>query len=290
MNYIVTATNKEFLPLFKEFVISLFTLGEFKGKLVCFYYYKDEHESDEFFRLVRKKFDVKFIKKKITYDLNQSVYIYLYKLISSGFFKKKDKIAIYDTDIWFQDEINSLFEQKTKRLFASSERYDPKEISDHAGSNLMFYFNKPNIKLYCNEFNQDERADIKKRYEALAKEGYNFFNSGMIFGDYYDIRNYIIWINSYYDKYPLLKIKVSPDQFLFNYYVDTELDSLDDYRYNYCIFYSNGWKINEDKKFVSHDNILVKAIHLQKFKNKVNYSFLNFYPEYVELMESIGGK
>ena len=219
MNYIVTATNKEFLPLFKEFVISLFTLGEFKGKLVCFYYYKDEHESDEFFRLVRKKFDVKFIKKKITYDLNQSVYIYLYKLISSGFFKKKDKIAIYDTDIWFQDEINSLFEQKTKRLFASSERYDPKEISDHAGSNLMFYFNKPSIKLYCNEFNQDERADIKKRYEALAKEGYNFFNSGMIFGDYYDIRNYIIWINSYYDKYPLLKIKVSPDQFLFNYYV-----------------------------------------------------------------------
>jgi len=278
MNYIITGIDEKFIqPLFVDFLTSLFIMGRFRGKLICYYYYKEDEEENSYFtNLASETYDVTFIKKKIKHDLNQSIYIYLYELFSSRFFNENDKIAIYDSDVWFQDEINSLFEKTPNRLLTACERNDPDSYFKKVGSNFSMYYNKPNIKQYYEIFPEEEQVDVIKHFDNLAAK-VNFINSGMIFGCYKAIKDYITWIGGYYESYPVLKTKVTADQFLLNYYLDDDLDELNNYIYNYCIFYSNGWKVKDNKIF-SHKDELVKAVHLQKFQGK-DHSFTKYYPE-----------
>jgi len=287
MNYIITWSDANFIPIFKGFIVSLFTLGKFQGKLIYYYYYeKDEDENIEFTELISNTFDVKVIRKQKEHHMNQTIYVGLKDLIFSNFFNSKDKIAIYDADFWFQDDMNPLFDLTPKRFAVSCELNDEARFKQE-GSNMSWYYSRPHIQEYFKDFPEKEKVEVINQLDDLAKK-YNMINSGFMLGKYNHIKIYIKWINEYYENYPFLLYRFSPDQFLLNYYLRSNLDDMRNYLYNYCIFCTHHWTI-KDNKIVTIENETPKAIHLQRFKDEEFYdhSFLKYYPEYKEIYSEI---
>ena len=288
MNYIITWSDGNYINLFKDFVVSLFTLGKFKGKAIYFYYYEnDKEENADILKRISSTFNVTIIRQKKFCHMNQTIYITLKDLLFADFFNKEDKIALFDVDFWFQDDMNELFNLKPKRFLFAQEINPPK----HYSSTMSGYIEKPHVVGFFNDFPKEEKEYILKKFDDMAKS-INMINSGFMYGSYLHMKVFIEWINIYYQKYSELMNKFSADQFLVNYSLSTELDDFTGYKYNYCIFYNKDrWKINEKNQLIiKHKNEIIKGVHLQAFKHKHNsddHSFLKYQPEYKEIYSEI---
>ena len=96
MNYIVTATDESCLPLFKDFLESLFALGQFQGKLICYYYYKNDEKD--------------YILEQLQTNLPEKEKIKLYKDLQDIFYEDQPVTFLY----WFDNII--AYNKKISRI------------------------------------------------------------------------------------------------------------------------------------------------------------------------------
>jgi hypothetical protein len=262
MNYILSACDRNYLIFAYEFVVSLFILGNFDGRFVLFYY-KDENENEEEIRDIFTEFNVdfNFISKEST-EMTNVLFLDCYSFIES--LSVDDKVAIYDIDVWFQDDVNDLFNMEDGIVYCS---YESKQTERNPSRRS--YFEK-----YINLYFKNLSNNIEDIINNLNSQDGDILNSGLIAGTSETIKKYLQRIYKYYDEEPNLINHFGPDQVVLNLDYNKDYYNPNLREYNCCsVAYSIMFDVEIRDGFLYVDGKKVKAFHMQVIKNCEKFCF-----------------
>lgn len=276
MNHIITSTNKEYIPFLIEFLISLKELGKFQGKTWVLYYYKEEKEINNI-KHILSKFDVELRFSKTELDIRNIFYIDVIEILES--LDDRDGVALYDCDIWFQDDINDLFDLDGDKLHCSIEIVEGFPRKETTKRNLDYKNNTE--RLFGRKIKEYEDG-----VENIVLEYGNHLNTGLVYANKKTLRNRLVQLRML-----LIKADLSltgPDQFLMHTVFDIKEDVCNNLNiYNYCLAKENAENLRLEKPLILNGRI-IKALHYNQKAKPIGvdsfheFRFFNFYPEIVE--------
>lgn len=272
MNYIITSATNKYLPFLFEFMISLETLGRFNGKVIVLYYYESEKENLDGFKF--ENMSVIF-KKKQHNNINNVFYYDVYDILLG--LKDNDKVAIYDCDVWFQDNINELFESDSDSMFCSVEIV-PK-FSDLRESNAWVSYVKVKVDHFINSIEYKDKAlNIIEKYGSNINGGFIFANNKIL---KLKMENLLQIMEESLD----LEYR-GISQISTNIIFDIEKDVCLMNEYNYCLTRANVENLDIKTPLMLHSK-KIKVLHFNeksrplKVESFHDFRFHNFYPEIV---------
>jgi hypothetical protein len=274
MNYIFTSCDNNFVPFLFDFVVSLNELGKFNGTVFIFYYYNE----NENLTSLKKLFDysnvewVFFPKKDKFYMTN--LHIDLNEFINE--LEDDCCIAKYDNDIWFQSEINSLFEVNNNSIYGAPEIF--LEGHQYQTNNILKMIN-------YDEYGSFSTLFIQEKMKIIANKFGNYINGGFFCGSKIAIKRLLANMNGifYDDRNENVRFITGSDQIVLNLSLDLGIDNGNSYLYNYCLIEPNISMMNKNNGKFYLGNEEVKALHLvweDKFNDNFRrkYQFRYLYP------------
>jgi len=236
MNLIITTisdTNEKYINYLYEYITSLKDNGYNGNVLVLLY---GTFKENVYHFLKENKVLVHF-KKKSKLINNQRI-IDIYNILDT---LNYDKILITDIDIWFQDNINLLFNKINNKFIYTSDVPVNEHIIGLAYSNIFKNKNDENISL-------NKHNDIINDHQTIINCG--------VFGGRKDVlknklNEYIKFSKKTYDVYGL-------DTVIFNSIYNKDKDIILRYKYNY-LTKQNPKLINGI--YYTHDNDKIVVMH-----------------------------
>jgi hypothetical protein len=283
MNYIITYTDNNYIPFLFDFVVSLFEIGNFTGKLIIFYYTNKENKIDllgifksydNIHIIVLDEKEDTFITNKLLLDIN----VFLKRIYNDS------NVVIYDNDVWFQGNIENLFDNRVEdNIICSQEIPKPyKNLVKSIGGDII------PIENYSDQFisrfkNKDKYRDKLRKISRIYG---TFINTGFLFSNRRKILNIIDRVKKEYLKDNTLYKSNGSDQLVFNYIIEeNECITYNYFKYNYCVTPHNLIELKKgmNKKFY-YSGIELVAIHsLYNFKFKESFrkqfQFRYLYPK-----------
>jgi hypothetical protein len=268
----VGANNELFNTFALEWGISLRYLANYNGD-ACILDYGLEEKT----RNVLKKLDIRlFPCMSRGFDMiGNTRYVDVFDIINMNYFDYN--IALFDIDIWFQDNLNSLFKRISKKedgiLFAT-EKKDIIERNINRGPN-----------------DTAERIKIRSQYIKLAKHYGGLINSGFFAGQFRSVLIKLTNIKTMFAN--LYEIpRWATEQFFVNILFDYEIDEANAYKWNCVIpdlylrdgiFYTN--RLGEEEKVVGVHCYGSEYSDPSKMKNYKSIKEYHFHYNYPDLFE-----
>ncbi|MFW6047083.1 MAG: hypothetical protein ACOCP4_04805 [Candidatus Woesearchaeota archaeon] len=272
MNYIITSATRNYLEFLYEFLFSLFMFGKFDGIVKILYYYEDG-ETFDFIEKFNSFKNIEFINKKKKFLIVNQRFVDIKEELNG--LNNNDKVALYDSDIWFQDDVSSLFLLDTENKCYYCTEAVPWFITKKEKNSYFGYANNA-----LNRFKTNQKKYRDKIFEIIEKYG-SHINGGFLYSSVYVLKNKVNTINQLLlDGVDYLNT-LSLDQLATN--ISTSLDN-DEFimnTYNYCLTGVNVLNIDLDKLELNNKKIKVlhynERVNPPKVKSFHDFRFINYY-------------
>lgn len=152
MNVIITWANDNNKTLLSEFIVSLRTLGKYEGSLIVI-----DYGLPDWFRQIFNE-NIEYIQFN-----SGEINIETHKFLSIiPICKKYDKVVLFDADMWFQKNVNTIFDIiPSEGTLTATEQ-----------NSFFFRFQENFINLLSEEKHKEKIYEIKKKFGVQINAGF----------------------------------------------------------------------------------------------------------------------
>jgi hypothetical protein len=233
MNAIITWANDDNKTFLSEFIVSLRTLGKYTDKVIVI-----DYGLPDWFKNIFSG-DIEFVPCE-----NEDINIETHKFLSIlPLISNYDKLVLLDADMWFQENINYLFEYipENGTLCATEQ------------NNFFFKFQEGFVDLLARE------EDIKKVYKIKELFGVQI-NAGFVAGSSKTLFNKFSLYSNMLDE-GLIKKKYGADQLFLNIDFNTTKDDASYSEYNTIV--TNAINLGKDLGVHKKEkDVVAKILHV----------------------------
>lgn len=270
MNYVITASDHAFLQHLYDFCLSLRREGNYKDEIIVFYYYEKENTF-----LIQALFDSLnvnwvLIEKSSKSHVSHNVFFDVVPILED--MQQDDKIIIYDADIWFQDDVNFIFQEKGDKLLCAPDVIVYDHISKEELIEELKEYSEYYLE-YCDGIT--DRQYYQDNILKFADHRWYHMNSGFMFGSQQTLLSYLKLFFDFYQLNHSKNIrKIYPlDQFVWNIILE-ELDyDMSWCQYNCTLNELNMPNIKKKEGIIYYGDQKAIAIHTQAYKSNQAYLY-----------------